>query len=79
MPRFLEIANWSPGYINVAPQHMVIMAECMACGETRQFLKSSLPESLRHALIREIEERLKCCSCGAKAGKLRFGSFKSEE
>ncbi|MBB4231535.1 hypothetical protein [Rhizobium mongolense] len=29
---------------------------------------------MRHALISDIEKRLKCTSCGEKAGKLRFGS-----
>ncbi|MGR9252761.1 hypothetical protein [Rhizobium leguminosarum] len=64
--------------MNVAPHHMVIMAECNACGEAREFSKTSLPPGLRHAEVREVEKRLKCASCGAKAGKLRFGSYRDD-
>ncbi|MGO6707582.1 hypothetical protein [Rhizobium johnstonii] len=61
--------------MNVTPQHMDIMAECTACGEKREFLKKSLPQGLQHAEVSDVEKRLKCASCGAKAGKLRFGSY----
>lgn len=76
--RFQEIADWSPGYINVCPPHLDIMAECIACGKTSEFNKQTVPTMLRHALITDIELRLKCSSCGAKAGKLKFGYFVGE-
>lgn len=79
MPKFMEIKDWSPGYINVAPQHVDIMAECQACGEQRQFDRKSLPASMSHHLIKEIEPHLKCATCGAKAGKLRFGHYAGED
>jgi hypothetical protein len=79
MPRFLEVPNWTPGYLNVAPSHMVILAECQACGERRDFDKKSVPPHMHHHLIRDIEPLLKCSSCGAKAGKLRFGSWAEED
>ncbi|NEK42896.1 hypothetical protein GR250_15865 [Rhizobium leguminosarum] len=72
MRRFQQIPDWSPGYINVCPQHVQIMVECTACGVKREFDRKTLPNGLRHALIEEIEPRLKC-ACGAKAAKLRFG------
>jgi hypothetical protein len=75
MRRFLPIRDWSPGYINVCPQHVVILAECTACGESREFDRGALPQRRRHALITEIEKRMKCTSCGAKAAKLRFGDY----
>ncbi|MBX5015974.1 hypothetical protein [Rhizobium lentis] len=74
-PRFQEIRDWSPGYINVTPEHVTIMAECTACGATREFAREKLPSHLHFSLISEIEPHLKCSSCGAKAGKLRFGSY----
>ncbi|ARO22967.1 hypothetical protein TAL182_CH01154 [Rhizobium sp. TAL182] len=73
--RFQEIKGWSPGYINVTPEHVTIMAECVACGATREFARESLPSGLQFALISEIEPHLKCSSCGAKAGRLRFGNY----
>ena len=79
MHRFQRIPDWTPGYMNVAPQHLDIMAECTACGEGREFSKDALPPGLRHALVSEVEERLKCSSCGAKAAKLRFGYFIERE
>ncbi|MBB4574367.1 hypothetical protein [Rhizobium lentis] len=79
MRRFLETPNWNPGYMNVAPQHTVIMAECTACGARQEFMRERLPANLRQASIRDVEKRLKCSSCGAKAGKLRFGSFLGDE
>ncbi|MBY5849693.1 hypothetical protein HFN51_03850 [Rhizobium leguminosarum] len=74
MRRFQQIPNWSPGYINVCPQHLDIMVECTACGAMREFDRNSLPDSLRHALVEEIEKRLRCV-CGVKAAKLKFGHF----
>ncbi|MFL5015382.1 MAG: hypothetical protein ACJ8EW_04160 [Rhizobium sp.] len=79
MPKFMEIRDWSPGYLNVTPQHVEIMAECQACGEQRKFDRRSVPASMRQHLISEIEPHLKCAACGAKAGKLRFGSFMEED
>lgn len=76
---FQQITNWSPGYINVAPANLDIMAECTACGQSREFFKRSLPDSLWHALISDIEARMKCSACGAKAGKLKFGYLLREE
>ncbi|TLX12169.1 hypothetical protein [Rhizobium sp. MHM7A] len=73
--RFQEIRDWSPGYINVTPEHVAIMAECTACGKAREFARESLPSHMHFSLISEIEPHLKCASCGAKAGKLRFGSY----
>lgn len=78
MAKFLEIRGWSPGYLNVTPHHVVILAECMACGDRREFDRDTVPTVLRHALIAEIEPRLKCSACGQKAGKLRFGSWAAE-
>jgi hypothetical protein len=75
MVKFLEVPNWDPGYVNTTPQHIAIMAECTACGELRNFSFDRLPESLQYAEIRDVEKLLKCSECGAKAGKLRFGSF----
>jgi hypothetical protein len=74
MPRFIPIPGWSPGYLYVCPHHVTILVRCEACGIEREFDRDSLPHSLRHALVREIEPRLKC-SCGAKQAKLRFGSY----
>ncbi|PDS67882.1 hypothetical protein CO651_32265 [Rhizobium phaseoli] len=59
----------------MAPQHVTILARCEACGAEREFDRQSVPALLRHALISELEERLRCTSCGAKAGRLRFGSY----
>ncbi|MBX5268525.1 hypothetical protein HJB99_07520 [Rhizobium sp. NLR17b] len=73
--RFQEIKDWSPGYINVAPDHVTIMAECQACGEQREFDRKALPRGMQQHLISEIEPHLKCATCGAKAGKLRFGYY----
>jgi hypothetical protein len=73
--RFQVMADWSPGYINVCPPHVTIMAECTACGKTGEFDKETLPKTLQHALIRDIEKRMKCLSCGAKTAKLRFGYY----
>ncbi|MBX4941192.1 hypothetical protein [Rhizobium binae] len=75
MRKFLEIRDWSPGYLNVTPQHVTIIALCKACGASREFDRNGVPANLRHALIADIERRLKCSSCGAKAGRLRFGSY----
>lgn len=75
MRKFLEVPNWSPVYLNVAPHHLAILAECQACGQRREFDKRKVPPGLQHSLIREIEPLLKCSSCGARAGKLRFGSW----
>jgi hypothetical protein len=77
--RFRAIRDWTPGYINVTPAHLDIMAECTACGEMREFQRDGLPRAFRQALISAIEPHLKCASCGAKAGKLRFGSYLVEE
>ncbi|MBY5407146.1 hypothetical protein HFO98_01410 [Rhizobium leguminosarum] len=79
MRRFQQIRDWSPGYINVCPQHIEIMVECTACGVMRAFDRTALPNGLRHALVETIEQRLKC-ACGAKTAKLRFGhSLDGEE
>ncbi|MBB2698981.1 UNVERIFIED_ORG: hypothetical protein GGI66_003658 [Rhizobium esperanzae] len=77
--RFRAIRDWTPGYFNVTPAHLDIMAECTACGEMREFARDSLPAAFRQALISEIEPHLKCSACGAKSGKLRFGSYLGEE
>lgn len=75
MPRFLETPNWNPGYLNVTPQHTVIMARCEACGSEREFDRDRVPSAMRQALIADIEPLLRCVSCGAHAGRLRFGSY----
>ena len=75
MPQFVPIPNWTPGYLNVCPDHVDILAECTACGETREFQRDKLSMAMRHALVADIEKRLKCSSCGAKSGKLLFGSY----
>ncbi|MGZ2484248.1 hypothetical protein ACVITL_002771 [Rhizobium pisi] len=77
--RFQAIKDWSPGYINVTPAHLAIMAECTACGQQREFSKEDLPQNLRHSHVEDVEKRLKCSSCGAKAGKLRFGYYLADE
>lgn len=77
--RFQEIKDWIPGSMNVAPAHLDIMAKCTACGQEQGFSKESLPNSLKHALVEDVEKRLKCSSCGAKAGKLKFGYWLKEE
>ncbi|TCL70669.1 hypothetical protein [Rhizobium sp. BK251] len=75
MRTFIQIQNWSPGYMNVCPAHVVILVECKACGERREFDKHSLPPSLHHALVTTVESRLKCTSCGEKSGKMLFGHY----
>ncbi|APO76125.1 hypothetical protein AM571_CH03331 [Rhizobium etli 8C-3] len=75
MRRFQPIRDWTPGYINTCPYHIDIVVECTACGVTREFQRDKLSMAMRHALITEIEERLKCSACGAKSGKLLFGSY----
>lgn len=79
MRRFRAIKDWSPGYMNFAPAHLDIMAECKACGEGQEFSESALPSNLQHAKVEVVEARLKCSSCGAKAGKLQFGNFVDDE
>ncbi|AHG45137.1 hypothetical protein RLEG12_18710 [Rhizobium leguminosarum bv. trifolii CB782] len=54
---------------------MTILARCEACGEEREFDRRSVSGRLKSALITEIEPRLKCATCGAKAGRLRLGSY----
>jgi hypothetical protein len=71
--RFVK-TDWSPGYINVCPQHTVIMVECTACGVQKPFDRKNLPDHLHHSLITDIEPLLKC-SCGAKAAKMLFGYY----
>lgn len=73
--RFLEIKDWTPGYLNVTPHHLVILVKCEACGAEREFDRRAVPPLLRHSLISELEARLKCTACGAKNGRLRFGSY----
>jgi hypothetical protein len=75
MPRFVETPNWKPGYLNVVPQHTEIGVRCKACGEERKLDRDRLAAPLRHALVEDVEARLKCASCGAKAAKLLFGSY----
>ncbi|OWV68178.1 hypothetical protein ATY76_13620 [Rhizobium sp. R339] len=79
MGRFQAIKDWTPGYMNVTPAHLDIMAECTACGAQKEFSREKLPSQLRHAQVDDVEKRLKCASCGAKAGKLRFGYFVDEK
>lgn len=79
MIRFQEIKDWTPGYMNVTPAHLDIVAKCAACGLERKFSKESLPHSLKHALVEDVEKRLRCSACGAKAGKLKFGYLSMEE
>jgi hypothetical protein len=78
MPRFLEVRDWSPGYLNVTPHHLTILARCTACGAEREFDRNGVPSSAQHALIKEIEPRLRCKTCGAKGGRLRFGSWAAD-
>jgi NifU-like protein involved in Fe-S cluster formation len=61
--------------MHIAPAHMDIMAKCMACGQEREFDKRQLPAHLQHADVEDVEARLKCSACGAKAGKLEFGHY----
>jgi hypothetical protein len=74
MRKFVEIRNWSPGYINVAPHHVEIRVQCRACDKEVDFDRRSLPPLLHHALITDIEARMKC-SCGAKQAKMLFGHY----
>ncbi|OWV92549.1 hypothetical protein ATY81_24410 [Rhizobium sp. R72] len=71
--RFIN-SNWNPGCIHYVPHHVDIVAKCHACGAERRFDRGSLPPSLRHAYIDEIQPRLKCQTCGAKGGEMMFGS-----
>lgn len=73
--RFLEIQGWTPGYLNVTPQHLTILAACTVCGSEREFDRYAVPVDAKNALIVDIERRLRCAACGAKAGRLRFGSY----
>ncbi|MBB5664723.1 hypothetical protein GGE68_002920 [Rhizobium leguminosarum] len=73
--RFIEIKNWTPGYLNVTPQHVTILAACVVCGSEREFDRCAVPVDAKHALIVDIEARLRCAACGARAGRLRFGSY----
>lgn len=75
MPRFQQVPDWSPGRLNYAPHHLVIMAECMACRDMRELDRNAVPQRWRHALIVDIEPRLKCSVCGKRDGKLRFGGW----
>lgn len=75
MSRFLEIKDWSPGYLNVTPQHVTILARCEACGTEREFDRQAVPREMMHSLVMHIEARLRCKTCGAKAGRLRFGNY----
>lgn len=75
MRRFVETPNWKPGYMNVVPQHTEISVRCKACGEECEFDRFRLPPVLRHALVEDVEARLKCSSCCAKAAKLLFGGY----
>jgi hypothetical protein len=79
MGRFVQIKDWTPGYLNVCPAHVEIHVICGGCGEEREFDRRSVPVSLRHELIEDIEPRLKCSLCGAKAAKLIFGYIAAEE
>lgn len=79
MAMFQEIKDWTPGYMNVTPAHIDVLAECTVCGQQREFSKESLPAHLRHALVQEVEKHLKCASCGAKAGKLKFGHYVNDK
>ncbi|KQV27619.1 hypothetical protein ASC97_04380 [Rhizobium sp. Root1203] len=72
--RFVSM-NWSPGYLNVCPQHTDIEVKCTCCGEQKPFDRHTVPPLFRHALIEDIEPRLRCSSCGAKAAKMLFGSY----
>lgn len=78
MRKFIEVRNWTPGYLNVTPRHVTILARCDACGTEREFDRNSVPAAARQTLIRDIEARLKCAGCGAKAGRLRFGSYAAD-
>jgi hypothetical protein len=71
----MEIQDWTPGYLNVTPQHLVILVKCEACGSEREFDRRAVPSVVRHALIKDIEARLRCVNCGAKSGRLGFGSY----
>ena len=75
MRKFMRLADWSPGYINVCPQHVVIRVKCSACNAEREFDRNSLPSLLHHASVEDIESRMKCASCDKKAAKLRFGFY----
>lgn len=75
MRRFQETPGWSPGRLNYVVHHTVIMAECLVCGEMREFDRDAVPPVLKHSLISEIEPRLKCSACGKRAAKLRFGNW----
>lgn len=77
MRRFVKM-DWTPGYLNVCPAHTVIEVKCAACGEQKPFDRDRVPTGLRHKLISDIEPLLRC-SCGAKAAKLLFGYYSSDE
>lgn len=77
MRRFVKM-DWTPGYLNVCPRHTAIEVMCKACGEHKPFDRETVPPSMRHRLIDDIEPMLRC-SCGAKAAKLLFGYYASSE
>jgi hypothetical protein len=52
-------AQPEPGYMNVVPQHTEIRVRCKTCGEEREFDRFRLPLVLRHALVEDVEARLK--------------------
>ncbi len=70
--RFQKIPDWQPGYLNACPRHVDIRVTCLSCGIEKDFDRDALPWQLHHAIIEDIEQRLKC-ECGEKRAKLLFG------
>jgi len=75
--RFIEIPNWGPGYLNVCPRHVDIRVRCEACGIEKDFDRDALHFRYHHAMIEDIEAKLKC-ECGEKRARLIFGSLMDE-
>ena len=75
MRRFLPVPGWNPGYLHVCPSHLIIQVRCAGCGDEKELDRNALPRSLEHALITDIERRLKCSACGAKKARMMFGSY----
>lgn len=81
MPRFIErMPTGGYGYLATVPNHMILMAECLACGVQREMERERLNKAVRGLEgIREMGERLRCEACGEKKGKLMTGFYARAE
>lgn len=64
--------------LNVIPHHMAMLAQCRACGVTRELDREALNSKAGiQDWLPEIEKRLRCSACGANDAKLMLGYFGS--